>query len=302
MATPEIIQQLSSLFGELSTKIGLNDTAGAEQTEAEITAVLQDADVTDEDVQEALQKVTPVEAHDEVADGYDSLPEHTPESQLDYIKGLIDNNQIANNVDQSSHVDAYEVHGDVVSDNDSNVANATGVGSIAGEEVYGNQVQTGDGQQVGGDSGVQNQGDNSGQQAGYDAHADNITTGDSNTVGSDYASGVGQGQISLDHVDANDSALAFGDGYSTNQADDLSDSHDSFTATATATDSGNSYTSDDDSQTQTVDIHGEGYEEYAPTFEHDDYEGGDYHEDGPDHHGIEVEQEQTLVEDSLLES
>jgi len=237
---------------------------------------LRDADVSDADVKAALEKVTPAEAHDEIADGYDAAPDGI-EGKLDYIQGLIENNQIANNVDQSQHVSG-EVHRDVVSDNDSNVANATAEGAIAGDEVYDNQVQTGDGQQVGGDSGVQNQGDNSGQIAGDDAYADNVTSGDNNTVASDWASGVGEGQVSQDGAYINDSAQAFGEGSVTNEANDSYDSHDTYTATATATDSFNTDLQDNDTQTQIAETHDGGYE---PTFEHDDYKGDDY--DGHDH-------------------
>ncbi|MDH4077478.1 MAG: hypothetical protein OEW29_16230 [Acidimicrobiia bacterium] len=262
----------------LIERIAGGDTAAVQE--------LRDADVSDADVKAALEKVTPVDAHDAVADGYDAAPDGI-EGKLDYIQGLIDNNQIANNVDQSQHVDAYEVHGDVVSDNDSNVANATGVGSIAGEDVYGNQSQTGDGQQVGGDSGVQNQGDNSGQQAGYDAHADNVTSGDNNTVGSDWASRVGQGQVSQDGAYIDDSAQAFGEGSVTNEANDSYDSHDTYTETATATDSFNSEYQDNDTQTQIAETHDGAYGEtdYEPTFEHDDYKGDDHHYESHEHDG-----------------
>jgi hypothetical protein len=242
---------------------------------------LRDADVSDADVKQALEKVTPADTHDAVTDGYDAAPDDF-EAKLDYIQGLIDNNQIATNVDQSQHVDATEVHGDVVSDNDSNVANATAEGSIAGDEVYGNQTQTGDGQQVGGDSGVQNQGDNSGQQAGYDAHADNVTSGDNNTVGSDWASNVGQGQVSQDGAYIDDSAQAFGEGSVTNDATDSYDSHDTFTETATATDSFNSEYQDNDTQTQIAETHDGsfGEPEYEP-----DYKGDDHYESHDEHDG-----------------
>ena len=258
---------------------------------------LRDGDYTDDQIKTALEGVA--EDPDAAADGYDAAGDDI-DAKLDYIQGLIDNNQINNNVDQSQHVDAYEVHGDVVSDNDSNVANATGEGSIAGDEVYGNQVQTGDGQQVGGDSGVQNQGDNSGQQAGGSATADNVTSGDNNTVGSDEASGIGDGHTSLDGVSVNDSSLAFGSGSATAQADDTenftsNESYDEHTS-----DSYNTELSDDDSQYQETSINAghEGYEE--PVYE-DDYKGDDYHEhDAYDEHdddgGNYVEQDAHIID------
>ena len=250
----------------------------------DLTAVqeLRDADVSDTDIKTALEGVT--EDPDAVADGYDAAGDDI-DSKLQYIQGLADNNQIINDVDQSAHVDGT-VHGDVYDESDSNVANATGEGSIAGEEVYGNQVQTGDGQQVGGDSGVQNQGDNSGQQAGYDAHADNVTSGDNNTVASDWASRVGEGQVSQDGAYIDDSAQAFGEGSVTHEANDSYDSHDTFSETATATDSFNTNLEDNDTQTQVAETHDHSYgeTEYEPSYESDDYKGDD-HYDSHDHDG-----------------
>ena len=248
----------------------------------DLTAVqeLRDADVSDTDIKTALEGVT--EDPDAVADGYDAAGDDI-DSKLQYIQGLADNNQIINDVDQSAHVDGT-VHGDVYDESDSNVANATGEGSIAGEEVYGNQVQTGDGQQVGGDSGVQNQGDNSGQQAGYDATADNVTSGDNNTVGSGWSSGVGDGHTSLENVDVNDSALSFGEGDATTHADDNYTENLNYETNIDTNDSGNFYESDDDSQVQTVTINDDNYDgSYGePEYKGDDYDGHDEHHFGDD--------------------
>ena len=236
---------------------------------------------------------------DQVIDQLEAQPGWGEESPVEGLTVVVNNNQIVNEIDQSLHVDG-EVHGDVVQGATSNVANATAEGAIAGDEVAHNQVQTGDGQQVGGDSGVQNQGDNSGQQAGGSATADNVTSGDNNTVGSDEASGIGDGHTSLDGVSVNDSSLAFGSGSATAQADDTenftsNESYDEHTS-----DSYNTELSDDDSQYQETSINAghEGYEE--PVYE-DDYKGDDYHEhDAYDEHdddgGNYVEQDAHIID------
>jgi hypothetical protein len=239
------------------------------------------------------------EIREQVRDQFDAQDDYSSGGILNNLTIVINDNDVTTNVDQSLNIEG-EVHGDVVQQNDSNVANATGEGSVAGEYVDHNQVQTGDGQQVGGDSGVQNQGDNSGQQAGGNAHADNFTTGDDNTVGSGEASRIGQGQVSQDYATVDDSSQAFGEGDSYNEANDTSASSYSESYSATAEDSYNVDETDDDTQTQTVETHGGyGEPEYEPAFEHEDFKDGhgyapeheDYEDDQPsdlDHHIIDA--------------
>ncbi len=287
--------QLAALFSQLKLAIDSGNPAEIQAATEATELALQDADVTDTEVQEALQKVA-VDPN-AAGDGYDAHPDHSPEGTVDYLKTLIQDNQLTE-VDQSVH--GGEVHGNLETHSESNVANATGEGSIAGNEVYDNQTQTGDGQQVGGDSGVQNQGDNSGQQAGYDADADNVTSGDNNEVASGWSSGVGDNHTTLDHVDANDSALAFGDGDSTtNAADTLTETVDIDT-TFDTNDSGNFYATDDDTQTNIAEIRGEDYEGYEPGSEHEhehDYDGDGFGGD------IDVDQHNVIadVEEGFLE-
>ena len=144
-----------------------------------------------------------------------------------------DNDYITNNIDQSLDIHG-EVHGNVTQENDSNIVNATGEGSMAvGGDIEDStvQAQTGDGVQIGGDNeGVANVGDNSGQMAGEDAEADNVTSGNNNSVGSD-GSTVGDGNVNMEHVNINESALEFGEGDNTQQADDIEDSFNSASAT-----------------------------------------------------------------------
>ena len=231
-------------------------------------------------------------------DQLESQPGWGQESPVEGLTVVVNNNQIVNEIDQSLHVDG-EVHGDIIQQNSSNVANATGEGAVAGEYVEDNQIQTGDGQQVGGDSGVQNQGDNSGQQAGGNADADNITTGNENTVGSGEASHIGQGQETLEDVSFNDSSAAFGSGYAQNTSNDTEDSHDSESYSDTTDGSYNSEYSDDDTQTQTVEVHGYEEEGYEPPHEGEDHKGYSDHDDYDDHHGpegYEVEQDQAIID------
>jgi len=142
-----------------------------------------------------------------------------------------DNDYITNNIDQSLDVHG-EVHGNINQQNTSNVTNATGEGSVAvGGDVSDSQIQsqTGDGVQIGGDNeGVANVGDNSGQMAGEDADAANITSGDNNQVGSD-GSTVGDGNVDMHGVNINESAVEFGEGDNTQQADDIADSYNTQT-------------------------------------------------------------------------
>jgi len=144
-----------------------------------------------------------------VYDHLDAEGEYTPEGLQENLRVLLENDDITNQIDNALTIEhGAEVHyADITQENDTNVANATGDGAIAGRDQWG-QFQTGDGTQVGDhNEGVVNQGDNSGQQAGDYASADDITTGDGNFNN--------EGEI-------NDSAIAFGDGaYATNQADDV---------------------------------------------------------------------------------
>jgi hypothetical protein len=229
------------------------------------------------------EKGVPADVRGTVADQLDAHGDYSSQGLLDHLNLVVNDQDVNNWVDQSLNNEG-EVHGDLYQENDSNVANATGEGSLAGDEVYGNQVQTGDGQQVGGDSGVQNQGNNSGQQAGYDADADNITTGDHNTVGSDWASRVGAGQVSQDGAYINDSAQAYGEGSANNEANDSYTEESTFTTTETANDSFNSDYSDDDTQTQTTTVHGYGEPEYEePVYEHEDEHHPEYEEHRPEY-------------------
>jgi hypothetical protein len=246
-------------------------------------------DVPREAYMQALDQVlsdngVPEDIRAQVADQLVAQDDYSGEGLLNHLTIVINDNDVTTEIDQSLHIDG-EVHGDVVQQNDSNVANAIGEGSIAGEYVEDNQVQTGDGQQVGGNSGVQNQGNNSGQQAGANAYADNVTTGDGNTVASDEASRVGQGQVSQDYATVDDSSQAFGEGDSHNEANDTSDSHYTESHTASAADSFNYTDTDTDTQTQSIETHdGYGEHEYEPTFEHDDYKGDHDYGHDEDHH------------------
>ena len=144
-----------------------------------------------------------------------------------------DNDYITNNIDQSLDIHG-EVHGNVTQENDSNVVNATAEGAVAtGGDIVDSsvQTQTGDGIQVGGDNeGVANVGDNSGQVAGSDAHADNVTSGNDNAVGSGEST-VGDGNVNMDHVSIDDSAVEFGEGDNAQQADEIDDSFNSVSET-----------------------------------------------------------------------
>jgi len=142
-----------------------------------------------------------------------------------------DNDYITNNIDQSLDIHG-EVHGNVEQANTSDVTNATGEGSVAvGGDVVdsGIQSQTGDGIQVGGDNdGLANVGDNSGQMAGDDAYAANVTSGSGNQVGSD-GSTVGDGNVNMEDVMIDESAVEFGEGDNTQQADEIYDSYNTDT-------------------------------------------------------------------------
>ena len=170
---------------------------------------------------EAMEEVfneydVPQPMREQVYEQLDAQGEYTPEGYIQNLTVVINDNDIHNAIDNSLTVEhGAEVHGDITQQNDTNVANASGEGAIAGRDQEG-QFQTGDGVQVGDDnSGVVNQGDNSGQQAGYEAHADDITTGDGNFNN--------EGQI-------DDSAIAFGGGAADNTANELDDhsTNDSF--------------------------------------------------------------------------
>ena len=238
---------------------------------------------------------------DQVIDQLEAQPGWGEESPVEGLTVVVNNNQIVNEIDQSLHVDG-EVHGDVVQGATSNVANATAEGAIAGDEVADNQVQTGDGQQVGGNSGLQNQGDNSGQQAGGNADADNVTSGDNNTVASGEASEVGAGQVSQDFATVNDSAQAFGSGSVDHTANDTEDSHYTESYSESAEGSYNENFEDNDTQTQVAETHDGGYE-YEPAYDSaDDYKGDDYHEhDGHDSYDVDVD-DHSIDQEAILDN
>ncbi len=265
-------------------------------------------DVSPEDFTAALREALIAEGlteaqADEVIDAVEAEEGWGSVSPTDTFEIVVNNN--VTNIDQSIHAD--QVHGNLVQQNTSTVANATGEGSVAGDEVAGNQVQTGDGQQVGGDSGVQNQGDNSGQQAGANAHADNVTSGSNNEVASDEASGVGDGHTTLSDVTTDDSSLAFGTGSATTDAANTTNLTHTESFDDHTSDSYNTELSDDDSQYNSTSINTEPdvYEEpvYAgPGTEDAEGKGHGYHEkdDYDPHDGYEddydVDQSNSIVD------
>jgi hypothetical protein len=297
----QTIEKLSDLRAYIESIIS-GDPAEAAQALDHPAAL---AGVTPDQYTTVLQQVltdhgVPAEAQGHIIDQLHADADYSPQGLIQNLNIVVNDSDVTNNVDQSVHVDG-EVHGDVVQEGNSNVANATAEGAIAGDHVSGNQVQTGDGQQVGHDSGVQNQGDNSGQLAGHDATADNVTSGDNNTVASDEASRVGADQVSQDHASLDDSAQAFGHGSVDNTANDSYDSHDSYSESATATDSFNTHAdyNDNDTNTQHLNYEEDDHSiptghEYEPSVDHEDYKSDDHHDsyehessdhDGYDHDG-----------------
>jgi hypothetical protein len=294
------INQLNDLKAYIESVLFSDDPAAAEAALEQGASVLEGVEA--DEYRGALEQVlaehdVAPETQGQILDQVDASDDYSVDGIRQQLNLIYNDQDLTNTVDQS--LDSHgEIHGDVVQENDSNVANATGEGSIAGQYVEGNQSQTGDGQQVGGDSGVQNQGNNSGQQAGYDATADNVTTGNNNTVGSDNANRVGAGQVSQDGAYIDNSAQAFGEGAATNTSTDSYDSHDSFSESATATDSFNEFDNDTNTQTQSIeDNSGHGATEYEPIFEdgyksdeHDDYKVDEHH------HGDDYDQDASIVE------
>ena len=281
-------EELKAYIERAFSQIGVGGEDGAtlQPLSEDLPADLP-AEVSQEDYLQALDEVMeeqgiPEDVRQQVADRFVAADNYGPAGIQQHLTFVINDDDVTNHIDQSLNIDG-EVHGDINQANESNVANATGEGAIAGEEVHDNQVQTGDGQQVGGDSGVQNQGNNSGQQAGYDATADNVTTGNGNTVGSDNASRIGAEQVSQDHADIDDSAQAFGHGSADNQADDIHDSQN--TLDENITDSFNS----EATSTETVDVNAHVNvedESYEQGYEHEDYhvdENDDYKSDDDDY-------------------
>lgn len=282
----QAVEELNNLKEYIDSVIFSDDPAAAAEALSHPEAL---EGVTPDEYTTVLQQVltehgVPAEQQATIIDQYHAANDYSSQGIVQNLTIVVNDDDVTNNVDQSIHADG-EIHGDVVQNGDSNVATATAEGAIAGDEVAHNQVQTGDGQQVGGDSGVQNQGDNSGQLAGDDADADNVTSGDYNTVASDDASRVGAEQVSQDHATIDDSAQAFGHGSVDNEA------NDTYTETATATDSFNSETDTNYSDDDTINQH-QSYEddhdapvihEYEPAAEHEDYKSEDHDDDYDSH-------------------
>ena len=214
-------QEVKTMLDELLQKVLGSDAPTADAlSEAVDTEYLEQIDrATYEEAMEMVldeYEVDP-EIRQPVYDHLDAEGEYTPEGLQENLRVLLENDDITNQIDNALTIEhGAEVHyADITQENDTNVANATGDGAIAGRDQWG-QFQTGDGTQVGDhNEGVVNQGDNSGQQAGYEAHADDITTGDGNFNN--------EGQI-------DDSAIAFGGGAADNTANELDDhsTNDSF--------------------------------------------------------------------------
>ncbi len=174
-------------------------------------------EVERDDYMEALDQVmdtyeVPAEMREGVYEQLDAEGDYSEAGFIKHLEVVINDEDVStvveNNIDNGVTVEhGAEVHGDVYQASETNVATASGDGAIAGGDQDG-QFQTGDGVQSNDNSGVVNQGDNSGQQAGWDTTAEDITTGDGNFNN--------EGTI-------NDSAIAFGEGDATNEANDVYD-------------------------------------------------------------------------------
>jgi hypothetical protein len=209
---------------------------------------------------------------------YDAIESHEggygPEALAEGLNVTINNTAVNNYVDQSVHAGDYA---EIYTENEANVATASAEGAVAvGDDLEGTaQTQTGDGVQAG--------------------QADNIQTGSDNVAGSDYATRVGDEQVSADYGSISESEFGEGDNY----ADDLYDSQntleadvdvkDSFNADAEAT-----YTDDDYVNTE-VDVNVPDYHEpehYEPEHEYkpeDDYKPEPEYEE-PEHYEPEHEE------------
>ena len=190
----------------------------------------------------------PEDQREEAYDQLEANGDYTADGYRQNIIFVIENNEetINNHVDNSIEIGEGAKVDDIYQANDTNQSNATGDGAIAGRDQEG-QFQTGEGVQTGdGNSGVVNQGDNSGQQAGWDAEGGDFTTGDGNFDN--------EGTIE-------NSAIAFGGGDADNTTDQSVDhsTNDSFNETDSyntndsfnETDSYN--TTDEYTETNTVD-------------------------------------------------
>ncbi len=247
-------------------------------------------DVAPEDYRAAMDQYlddagVPEEERGDIYDQLDEQGDYSADGYRQNLVFVIENHSdtINNHVDNSISIEeGAEVH-DIHQANDTNQASATGDGAIAGDEQYG-QFQTGDGVQVGdGNSGVVNQGDNSGQQAGWDAEGGDFTTGDGNFDN--------EGTIE-------NSAVAFGGGSADNQTDQsenwsTNDSYnrentDNYNDSGNTTDSYN--TTDEYTETNTVDanldvtvedsfqVNQEGGYGHDDPYEHDEPEYDDVHD------------------------
>ena len=228
MATQEelqaMLQQLFERFaaeGEAPTAEEIEEALGSDV----LAAIGRDAYVPALDGAMDAAGV-PADARGDVYDQLDG-GDYSPDDIRDNIRFLFEQEEITNSIENGITIEGggggYDEHGydagtqvhDINQHNTDNQANASGDGAIAGRDQWG-QFQTGDGVQTGDyNSGVVNQGDNSGQQAGGTATGGDFTTGDGNFDNS--------GTI-------NNSAIAFGGGSAENSTDQSLDAstNDSF--------------------------------------------------------------------------
>jgi len=216
MATPEEIEALKAKIEEVLRSLSSGDTPSSEEIEEALGSDVL-ADIGRDGYVPALDGAleatgVPAEMREPVYEHLDGEGGYDAAGLTENLKFLFENEEITNTIDNSIEVEGgaggYDEGGTYVDDitqhNDDNVANATGDDAIAGRDQWG-QFQTGDGVQVGDyNSGVVNQGDNSGQQAGGNATADDFTTGDGNFSN--------EGHIG-------NSAIAFGGGSAENTTD-----------------------------------------------------------------------------------
>jgi hypothetical protein len=185
---------------------------------------------------------------------YDAMEAHEggygPEALAEGL--TINYTEVNNYVDQSQNIhagDYAEIY--ATNENEANVATASAEGAVAaGDDIGGDvQSQTGDGVQAG--------------------QADNIQTGSDNVAGSDYATRVGDEQVSADYGQISESEFGEGD----NNADDLYDSQNKLDADIDVKDSFNydETTTDDDHVKVDVDVDTPGYEHEAPVYEEPEY-------------------------------
>ena len=212
--------ELQAMLEELLQRFA---SEGEAPTAEEIEEVLGDdvlADVGRDQYVPALEGAmeavgVPEDAYASVHEQLDGEGNYDPAGLRDNIQFLFESEEITNSIDNSIEVEGgagggYDDHGagthvdDITQHNTDNQANASGDGAIAGRDQWG-QFQTGEGAQTGDyNSGVVNQGDNSGQQAGGTATGGDFTTGDGNF---DNEGHIGN------------SAIAFGGGDATNATD-----------------------------------------------------------------------------------